>query len=88
MVTRRPFVQKRMSRLHAAHRVRPIGRAVEAGTVDRLWTIRAYCRVERCGWSCRRLGKRYRAPSCTNAGQPVSDSAAGLLGDLELNRPE
>jgi hypothetical protein len=38
-----------LCRLDSSHRMRAMGRAIKPSALTQEWTIRAYCRVERCG---------------------------------------
>src|SRR5207302_4366218 len=48
-----------LGRLRPPHRVRATGGAVKPALSTQAWTIRVYCRVERCGCVRKRLGKTY-----------------------------
>ena len=51
--------------------------------------MRAYWRVDRCGWCwvLETTREQMSTPAPVKGGQPLADSAARLLSDLELHRP-
>jgi hypothetical protein len=75
-----------LRRLGATHRVRAIRRTIETGTLNPSMDD---ARVLACR-EMRLLAETAReevlTPYPTETGQPISDSASGLLGDFELNR--
>jgi hypothetical protein len=75
-----------LSRLCPAHRVRAVRRTIEPGAPNPLIDDARVlaCRVVRLRAETAR--EQVRTSCGAEVGQPIFDSASGLLGDFELNR--
>jgi len=75
-----------LSRLCSAHRVRAVRRTIEAGALNPPMNDARVLACREVRLLPETARKQALTPSATKAGQPIFDSAPGLLGDFELNR--
>src|SRR6516165_8531289 len=75
-----------LCRLRSAQRMRAICRAIEPGAVRPSMDDAGVLPRRQVRLSPQTAWEQILSPCATETGQPISDSASGLLGDFELNR--
>ena len=75
-----------LCRLRSAQRMRAICRAIEPGAVRPSMDDAGVLPRRQVRLSPQTAWEQILSPCATETGQPISDSASGLLGNFELNR--